>query len=244
MKIAVLEIVEDWLTQAGTHRQHYGRPLVSLCYAQSLDGSLTLRRGQPTALSGAESARLTHQLRAIHAAILVGVGTVLADDPRLTVRHVSGPDPQPVILDSRLRTPIEAKLIRQHPRPAWIAATEGAEPQKRSALEAAGARVLSLPAGREGRVSLCDLLDRLGEMGIDSLMVEGGAQVISSMLSQGLADQVILTVAPVFLGGLPAVEAGAIGWLRLGEVLYERLGDDLVACGKLNRTDLLSSNRP
>lgn len=189
----------------------------------------------------------------MHAAILVGVGTVLADDPLLNVRHVSGPDPQLVILDSRLRIPVQAKVIQRRTPRAWIAAIESADPQKRSALAAAGARVLSLPAGEDGRVSLPGLLDYLSQMGIDSLMVEGGAQVISSFLSQGLADQVILTIAPVFLGGLPAVEAGVlaeaggqadVSSLRLHEILYEQLGDDMVACGKLNRTHLLSSNRP
>ncbi len=96
--------------------------MVGLCYAQSLDGCLAEARGRPTALSGPESGRLTHRLRSLHDAILVGVGTVLADDPRLTVRGVRGPSPQPVILDSRLRTPPDAYLVAQHPRPAWIAA--------------------------------------------------------------------------------------------------------------------------
>jgi len=102
MPTSTRPVYERWLAQAWRHHQDTGRPLVGLCFAQSIDGCLAAQRGQPTALSGPASARLTHQLRAAHDAMLVGVGTVLADNPHLTVRHVAGRSPQPVILDSRL----------------------------------------------------------------------------------------------------------------------------------------------
>ena len=102
-----------------------GRPVVTLSYAQSLDGSIAARRGFPLQISGTESAQLTHQLRAVHDAILVGIGTVLADDPHLTVRHAQGKDPQPVVLDSQLRFPLGAKLLRE--RSPWIATTSRAD---------------------------------------------------------------------------------------------------------------------
>lgn len=224
---------EDWLSQADQHRQKTGRPLVGLCFAQSLDGCLAAQAGQPTQLSGPESSLLTHRLRAAHDAILVGVGTVIADDPQLTVRLAPGPNPQPVILDSRLRTPLEAKLIRRLDQPAWIATTPSADPVKKAALESAGARLLILPPDGEGRVSLAALLEKLAEEGVSALMVEGGAQVITAFLAQGLADWVAITIAPVFLGGLPAVGPGLPGITRLQAVCAEQLGDDLMISGCL-----------
>jgi riboflavin-specific deaminase-like protein len=224
----------DWLLQADQHRRRTGRPLVSLCYAQSLDGCLTAQRGQPTRLSGAAASRLTHQLRAAHDAILVGVGTLIADDPQLTVRLVEGRDPQPVILDSRLRMPAQAGLLKRANQPAWIATTPAADPERRAALEGAGVRLLVLPADDAGRVSLPALLDALAKNGINSLMVEGGAQVITAFLAQGLADWVSITIAPVILGGLPAVEPCLALQYRLTQVYYEQLGQDMVVFGRLH----------
>jgi riboflavin-specific deaminase-like protein len=222
---------EEWLSQADQHYQRSGRPLVSLCFAQSLDGCLAARRGQPTALSGSEAMRLTHQLRAAHDAILVGVGTVLSDNPRLTVRMAPGRNPQPVILDSRLRTPPDAYLITQHPSPAWIATSERAPLARRSAQRAAGTRLLLLPGDAQGHVHLPTLLERLAESGIRSLMVEGGAQVLTSFLEQGLADWAAITIAPVLLGGLHSVQRNLPGLTRLSQVHHEHCGEDLVVFG-------------
>lgn len=224
---------EDWLHQADQYRRQTGRPLVSLCFAQSLDGCLTVQRGQPTPLSGPQSSRLTHQLRTAHDAILVGVGTVIADDPHLTVRHVEGRDPQPVVLDSCLRIPMHSRLVQQPKHPIWIATTSAADPERRFALERAGARLLVLPADEVGRVSLVALLETLAGNGVNSLMVEGGAQVITSFLVQGLADWVSITIAPVLLGGLPAVEQTLPKALRLKAACSEQMGEDVVVFGRL-----------
>lgn len=226
-------IYSRWLSRAGQHCQLTGRPLVGLSFAQSIDGSLTTQRGQPTALSGPESARLTHELRAAHDAILVGVGTVLADNPHLTVRHVPGQSPQPVILDSYLRTPPQAYLVAGHPTPAWIATTPAADPACRQALETAGARLLEIPAAPHGGVDLPRLLKCLSGLGIATLMVEGGAQVITRFLTEGLVDWVSITVAPRFLGGLRSVESPLPNLPALSEVAYQKLGTDLIIWGKL-----------
>lgn len=232
---------EDWLSQADAHAQAHGRPLVGLCYAQSLDGCLTDQPGAPLALSGLQSSQLTHRLRASFDGILAGIGTLLADDPELTVRLVEGRHPQPIILDSRLRTPLEARLLRsdrQAPRP-WIAAADPLDPTRASQLRAAGAHLVPLPSGPNG-LDLARLLDLLPAMGIHSLMVEGGAQVITSFLSQDLANFAVITLAPCFLGGLSAVipgslaaSAGRAGYPRLHQAGCQAIGEDWVLWGRL-----------
>jgi 3,4-dihydroxy 2-butanone 4-phosphate synthase/GTP cyclohydrolase II len=206
------------------------RPFVTLSYAQSVDGSIAAKAGEPLALSGPESLALTQELRAAHEAILVGIGTVLADDPRLTVRLLEARDPQPVVLDSRLRFPLTARMLERS-RP-WIATTEDADPERQARLERAGARVLRLPAAARGRISLEHLLRELGDLGIGSLMVEGGARVITSFLAERRVDHLVLTVAPTLVGGLPAVGAFQDGERpllpRLRNPRYQRLGDDLI----------------
>jgi len=192
-------------------------------------------------LSGAEAMVLTHRLRAVHAAILVGIGTVLADDPQLTVRLVEGRNPQPLVLDSHLRLPLQASLL-QGPCPPWVATLPEADPERWALLEGRGARLLPIPPDPQGRISLPALLARLADLGIDSLMVEGGASVISAFIAQGLADQVVLTIAPLFVAGLNALEGLQKAHplpspLRLQQVGSERLGDDWIVWGHLERRE-------
>jgi 3,4-dihydroxy 2-butanone 4-phosphate synthase/GTP cyclohydrolase II len=224
--------VERLTSEAGQHLLRTGRPRVNLCYAQSLDGSLAAARGRPLDLSGSESRILTHRLRAAHDAILVGVGTVISDNPRLNVRLVNGPNPRPVILDSRLRIPLESAALAGRPRIACLA---GVDPLKRAALESGGAEILFLPPAPTGGVSLPDLLDELGRRGVHSLMVEGGAGVITSFLAAGLADEACITIAPLFVGGLSVVQglpAGG-GYPHMLETSVERCGSDWILTGKL-----------
>ena len=182
-------------------------PFVTLSFAQSLDGCLTIRQGTPFPISAPASLTMTHTLRAAHSAILVGIGAVLADDPALTVRLVPGDSPQPVIVDSHLRTPPDARLLRGQ-QPVWIATTPlGAQTSRRQRLEQAGARIFTLPADGDGRVDLAALLGCLGAEGIHSLMVEGGAHILTSFLENRLADYAVITIAPVFLGGYPLIQS-------------------------------------
>jgi GTP cyclohydrolase II len=225
---------EELLAQAADYRQITGRPLVTLTYAQSLDGSLTIGRGQPLALSGPQSLKITHQLRAAHGAILVGIGTVLADDPRLTVRLSPGDHPQPIVLDSSLRIPITSRLVAEPVRPLWIATSPAAPLDRRLDLTARGVRLFDLPANAEGGISLTALLSQLAKNGVNSLMVEGGARVIASFLHQRLANQVLLTIAPCFVGGLSALEAPIMGeFPRLSNMQAQTLGEDLIVWGTL-----------
>ena len=230
--MAKLTRLERWLGDL-TGGRLAGReplPLVTLAYAQSLDGSIAARRDQMMGLSGPQAMRLTHRLRAAHDAILVGIGTVLVDDPRLTVRLVDGNNPQPVILDSHLRLPLEAALW-SHPKAPWIATLEKAPTQRFSQLDQAGARLITLEADVEGRVPLDALLAQLAALGIKRLMVEGGARVLTSFLKLGLADWVFVTIAPIYLGGLPVVEERLER--RMVSMNVERCGEDVIVWGRM-----------
>jgi 3,4-dihydroxy 2-butanone 4-phosphate synthase/GTP cyclohydrolase II len=231
-------LLEQILSEFDQSDKPRGRPLVTLSYAQSLDGSIAARRGSPLQISGDDSAIFTHQLRANHDSILVGVGTVLADDPRLTVRLVDGEKPQPVILDSNLRTPPNSTLVKANT--PWIATTNKADPKKVELLTSLGVKLLYLPGGNFGQVSLQALLECLHKMGKRRVMVEGGAEVISSFIFGQLVDYLILTISPMIIGGLPAVqmpesisiEQDASKYPRLETVLMENFGDDLVVFGR------------
>ncbi|KAJ7246257.1 dihydrofolate reductase-like domain-containing protein [Mycena haematopus] len=195
------------------------RPFVTLTFAQSLDGKIAGAAGKQLALSGHESLVMTHWLRTLHDAILVGSGTALNDDPQLNTRHLppgAAPHsaPRPIVLDSRLRLPLTCKLLRNYAhgsgvgRQPWVVSRQYADPEwetRREALEKAGARVLVLPAGIDSpssRPSIHALLALLRAEGIRSLMVEGGAQIITAFFgaSDTCVDTVLVTTAPVLVG--------------------------------------------
>lgn len=219
------------LTQWFTAPPPESRPWVTLSYAQSLDACLTLTRGTPTAISGAEALRLTHAARAAHAAILIGIGTLLADDPRLTARLANAQQPQPVILDSRLRTPQHARVL-QHPLGAWIITTHAAPSVRAHALSQAGARIIRVNADSHGRVSLNEALAYLSSASIASVMVEGGAQILSALLTHSLADFALITIAPLILGGLPALQLPPTP-RPLHAIHWQPCGKDMVLLARL-----------
>jgi riboflavin-specific deaminase-like protein len=228
--------IEAWLAEAADHRLRFGRPLVSLCYAQSLDGSLSERRGQSLELSGVESRALTHRLRSLHDAILVGIGTVLSDDPSLSVRYAQGNQPQPIILDSRLRFPLTARMLQTNPRKPQLVVTDLVPPERITSFEQAGLSVIQLPASPEGHVPLAQLLEQLAARGISSVMVEGGASILSSFLRLGLADLLCVTIAPRYVGGLNVIDPPGSGmkFPKINDVHYQCLGEDLILYGRLN----------
>lgn len=240
-----MKFIKPLLDVAAVHRREKGRPFVTLSYAQSLDGCISAQPGVALALSGRQSLRLTHKLRAGHDAILVGIGTVLSDNPRLNVRLVDGANPYPIVVDSKLRLPLSCNLLAQESRPLLIATLEGYDEKRGQALEDAGAMILPLSANPRGQVNLSLLLQRLGELGIDTLMVEGGARIITSFLFERLADFIVLTIAPVLVGGLRAVsDLGASGLhnlLRLEQRGHRWLGEDLILWGHLKTKEFESS---
>lgn len=210
-----------------------GRPHVTLAYAQSLDGSIAGKGNRPMSLSSFGSLQLTHELRAAHDAILVGIGTVLSDNPRLNVRLASGEDPRPIVVDSRLRIPKDARLL-QNGRGVWLAATDRAAILAETELQSRGATVLRLQALPNGWVNLEALLGRLAERGVRHVLVEGGARILTSFFEARLADYLVVTISPRFVGGLRPLDSRelpsspfVVGWRS------ERVGEDLVVAGEL-----------
>lgn len=224
--------LDDWMANSLRLFSHPTRPSVTLSYAQSLDGSIALRRGEPLALSGPESQKLAHKLRAAHDAILVGIGTVLSDDPQLNVRLAQGSDPQIVVLDSQLRLPLTARLLAGKPL-VFCMASANRERQKK--LEKAGAIVERQSGSVATQINLDWVLARIKEAGFDSLMVEGGGQIISSFLSENLVDRIIVTVAPQFIGGYKALETPLDKMPALVDAQSGKYGKDYVLWGDLRR---------
>src|SRR4051812_48391111 len=146
------------------------RPRVLIHYAQTLDGRIATRRGSSRWISGDESLRFAHELRAAHDAVLVGIGTALADDPRLTVRHAEGPDPLKVVLDSTLRLPSTAALLRETPTQTVLLTTSAASERDLNRMTSSGARVLVAASEPDGRVDLADGLRRLAAIGVGSIL--------------------------------------------------------------------------
>lgn len=223
-----MEFLDRWLAETGALPND--RPLVTLSYAQTLDGSISLRRGEPFAISGPESQTLTHHLRAAHSAILVGIGTVLSDDPQLNVRLVEGQDPQIVVLDSNLRFPKSAKLLDAKKK-LWVFCNASASKANQTELEQSGVKV-ERQEGGSPEIDLPLLLNRLWEFGIRTLMVEGGGKVIASFLANRLVDRMMLTIAPMFIDGY-RVPLKAHEPHRLADTRMERAGDDIMIFGRM-----------
>lgn len=218
------------------------RPWVTLKAMLSLDGRLAADGGESRGLGGPEEQRLCHRLRAAHDAVLVGIGTVLADDPLLTVRHARGRTPCRVVLDSSLRIPRESALLASAGKAPVIVATVSDDAARTRSLEARGASVWRFDAGPGGRVPLRPLLARLVEEGRYALLVEGGTETHTSFLREGLADRVALGIAPLLLGGRAGRSwTGDLGRSTLAEAIdvtglrARRVGRDLWLEGAIAR---------
>lgn len=186
------------------------RPLVTLNAAMSLDGRIAAQGGRTLVLSDEEDLRRVHRLRAGHDAILVGIGTVLADDPALVIKRdlcAEGDDPVRVVLDSRHRTPAAARIASGSPPTILYCADP--EVKRVEVLKSLhGLDVVVCPPNEEGLVSLDAALQDLRRRGIRSVLVEGGSRVIASFLREHLVDRLSLFVAPVLIGeGAPSLVA-------------------------------------
>jgi diaminohydroxyphosphoribosylaminopyrimidine deaminase/5-amino-6-(5-phosphoribosylamino)uracil reductase len=216
-----------------------GLPYVTVKWAQTLDGKIATAAGDSKWISSAPSLKLAHKLRATHDAVLVGVNTVIKDDPELTTRLVKGRNPVRVILDSRLRIPLDSKVLaNQAAAKTLVASTPAAPQEKLAALKKMGIEVLTVPPDATGRVDLKALLKTLAQRQISSVLVEGSAQTITSFLRLGLADKIICIVAPKLMGaGISAVgELNITDVSRTLKLTFKRVyrsGVDIVVEGEI-----------
>ena len=201
--IGILESQARKLNESFIKFIHTKRPFVILKMAATLDGRIATHTGDARWVTGASARSMVHQLRHAADAIMVGVGTVLADDPSLTTRveGQSGVDPLRVIVDSGLRIPEEARLLNQSSSAdTWVVCGPGADTSKKEALRALGAHVLEVPS-KAGWIDLPATLDCLAERGVTSLFIEGGAQLAASAIRDNIVDKVLFFYAPKILGG-------------------------------------------
>ena len=237
--VAALETMTDAvdvLALLGEVREPPWRPYVALKYAQTLDGRIASRTGDSKWISGEEERRISHALRATSDAVLIGVGTVLIDDPQLTVRLVPGASPLRVILDSTLRVPSHARILDDDAC-TMVISTRRALAGSRLVLRDRGVAVHSVSAHPAG-VDAAAALRLLRGLGVRSVLVEGGHRVLTSFLKARLADRVIVGIAPTILGaGTDSVGdldiASVTDGLRIANPSVYRAGDDLLLAGDL-----------
>ncbi len=242
LSVGCLEERAVQLNASYVHRMRTGRPLIVLKMAMTLDGKTATASGESQWITGPEARRHAHHLRSQVDAIMVGVNTVLADDPQLTVRlgHPIARQPLRVIMDSRLRTPLAANLLSQRLRRGTVLATTHYASKIRLArLRQRGIQILVLPSER-GQVSLRACLRQLAKMGINQLLLEGGSELAASALRSGVVDRLRLYIAARLLGGNDA--KGIIGGFcppRLARALsvsglsVKKIGRDLILEGTL-----------
>lgn len=237
-----LERQAGQLNDSYIHRMRTGRPLVTLKMAMTLDGKTATAAGESQWITGPDARRHAHRLRSQADAIMVGINTVLADDPQLTVRLGKPIASQPlrVIMDSTLKIPLTARVVSSRSRQGTlIATTRRASHGRLARLRQRGISVLVLP-GEKGRVSLRACLKQLARMGVSRLLIEGGSELAASALQSGVVNRLHLYVAPRLLGGINAKSAvGGFCPPRLAQALsvsslrVKKIGSDLLIEGTL-----------
>lgn len=222
-----------------------GLPHVTLKIGMSLDGKTATRTGEARWITGEASRRRVHELRNAVDAILVGIGTILTDDPELTVRlpGVECRHPDRVVIDSRLRIPNKSRVLLQRNRSRTILVAGSHAPEARiRELRELGAEVIVVDGG-ERRVDLRVVMERLGALGISSVLVEGGSEIAASSLAAGIVDKLVFFISPLLIGGReapPVIGGRGAGPLadapRLSSVRWETVGDDIMVEGYLRES--------
>ena len=226
----------DKLNQVFFHYITTGQPYVTMKYAMTLDGKIATHTGASRWITGEDARKQVHRDRHANAAILAGSGTVLADDPLLTCRLEGGKNPLRVVCDTQLRIPLDSALVRTAKGVSTVIAAGPVESWQSAPYEAAGCQVWSLPL-REGHVDPVTLMNRLGQEGIDSLLLEGGGTLNWSMLSLELVQRVQAYISPKIFGGTSPSPVGGLGVevpdqaFRLTDVTITRLGEDFLLEG-------------
>jgi len=221
--------------------QTEGKPYVIAKWAMTADGKIATVTGDARWISAADSRKLVHQWRGEVDAVLVGIGTVKADNPLLTCRIPEGRNPKRVVLDSNAALSPDSKLVRStHEAPLLVACLESAPEAACRRLTEAGCRVLRL-RGRNERVDVDELLARLGEMRVTNLLVEGGAEVFSGLFEHQMVDEVRIFVAPKLAGGTGRTPVAGAGIRLMGDAIqleyfeWQRVGPDILLIGTVPR---------
>lgn len=218
-----------------------GLPYVSLKLALSLDGRIATRSGQSKWVTGPDARARVHLLRARHDAVAIGIGTAIADDPRLTVRDAPGHSPARVVFDTNLRLPLQSRLAQTAGEiPTWVMCGIDAPIEAEEALTERGVACIRTPLAGEGRLDATMALRFLAQRGVVSLLVEGGAELAGSLLAARLADELHAFIAPILLG--PRGRPGAVDWAgpdtpqqapRIASPAWELVGEDAYAYGRI-----------
>lgn len=225
-------------------RLRLGRPLVTLKLATSLDGRIATASGESQWITGPPARERAHAMRASHDAIMVGTGTVVADDPQLTCRlpGLGHRSPVRIVVDRHLRIPPAARLITDASRvPTWVLTLRSAAPARRAAFLASGVTLIDVDPDREGQIDLAAALGALGERGITRLLVEGGARLAAAFIRARLVDRLAWVHAPLVIGGdgIPAITGLALAALAdapaFERLSTETIGDDVLTTFRVRR---------
>jgi 5-amino-6-(5-phosphoribosylamino)uracil reductase/diaminohydroxyphosphoribosylaminopyrimidine deaminase/5-amino-6-(5-phosphoribosylamino)uracil reductase len=208
-------------------------PTVTVSYAQSLDGRIATRTGESRWISGPDTLKLSQELRRDNDGILVGIGTVLRDDPLLTCRLPGCRSPHRIVLDGSTRLPLDSQIARTAAEVPVTLFTSAGNETRKNRLRQLGVSIEQTTVDDEGGMDLHDILKSIGRLGIRSLYVEGGSRVITSFLKTRLVHRMIIVTAPVIIGeGISAV--GDLGVENLADAMspvtvrIDRAGEDLV----------------
>lgn len=230
----VLETECDRLNEVFFHYIRTGRPFVVMKYAMTMDGKIATHTGASKWVTGETARKQVAQLRSQYAAIMVGIGTILADDPLLTCRMDGGKDPIRIICDSELRTPLDSRAVSTAKEVPTIIAACRPDRDRIQAFEEKGCSVLIVPE-KDGQVNLGQLMDLLGERKIDSILLEGGGTLNWAALESGIVQKVQSYIAPKLFGGQDAktpVEGAGVAdpsqAFRLKNSRITRLGEDFL----------------
>lgn len=239
--VGVLEAEATKIIAPWTKHVTLGLPYVSLKLALSLDGRIATRTGASKWVTGPDARARVHTLRAEHDAVAIGIGTALSDDPRLTVRDAPGDSPTRVVFDTKLRLPVDSRLVTSAIEvPLLVIASADSPTSNEEELVSRGVEVLRAPSSAEGRIDVGAALRLLASRGIVTVMVEGGAELAGSFLAARLADELHAFIAPILLG--PRGRPGAVDWAgpdmpanapRIVEPAWEVCGEDAHVFGRI-----------
>ena len=227
--ISELEKSLGKLTQ--TKYRRTGLPFVTLKIAQTLDGKIATPTKDSRWISSPSSLRFAHRMRSWHDAILVGVDTIIRDDPQLTVRFIKGKNPKKIIVDSQLRTPIYSNVLKGKTALSTIIATTSlSDKEKIKRYEFKGVEVWLVKKDRSNQVDLPSLLQELGQRGIRSVLVEGGSKIINTFLKKRMADHLVIVIAPKIVGtGITYVTPSRFEHLfTFSHLEFFRSGNDVI----------------